>query len=56
MVRRIVDEVIHIVFQVKNGESFLKNKIQSAVFAFVSGSNRIKVKCGTDHPCSGLVM
>ncbi len=44
-----------VVFQVKNGQSFLKNKIQSAVFAFVSGSNRIQVKYGTDLLCSWLV-
>jgi hypothetical protein len=55
MARRTVDEVINVVFQVKNGHSFLKNKIQSAVFAFVSGSNRIQVKYVTDLLCSWLV-
>jgi hypothetical protein len=38
MARRTVDEVILVVFHVKNGQSFFKNKIQPAVFAFVSGS------------------
>jgi hypothetical protein len=38
----------------KNWETFLKNKSQSAVFAFVSGSIRIKLTHGTDL-CSWLV-